>query len=230
MTVRRRFFPVAPVQQVPGQRVELEVQLRPQGVAPPAAAAPPAAIVTWMARGSDMVFYSEVVETSPGVWVGRDGEGDFGTGDYGEFRGRPGFLTWMGEGEPPGAVVAMAVPSFACTTMRVERYRHQGGIHGAALGAGDVTWSLAWDRPFVDLAALDAFGFTPAADPRDPRFDVSRYGDIAWADGAVVAVLPSNQYNWTDEHATLVTLTATASSGGAVVGVLRLDLRPSPGF
>lgn len=224
MTVRRRFFPVAPVQQVPGQRVELEVQLRPQGVASPAAAAPPAAIVTWMVRAGDMAFYSEVIEASPGVWVGQDGDRDFG-----EFHGSPGFLTWMGDGEPPGNVVAMATPSFACTTMRAARDGHQGGIHGAALGAGDVTWRLAWDRPFVDLAALDAFGFGPAADPRDPRFTVSRYGDIAWADGAVVAVLPSNQYNWTGEDATLVTLTATASSGGAVVGVLRLDLRPQEG-
>ena len=43
MTLRRRFFPSTPVQQVPGQTVSLEVQLRPE-VPPapaPAAAAPP---------------------------------------------------------------------------------------------------------------------------------------------------------------------------------------------
>ena len=41
MTLRRRFFPSTPVQQAPGQTVQLEVQMRPGGAAAAPAAAPP---------------------------------------------------------------------------------------------------------------------------------------------------------------------------------------------
>ena len=68
---RRRFFPAKPVQQVPGRRVELAVQVRKEGAAPAPAQAPVAgSAVSWVAPSP---LISEWVGTTTTAMDGEPG-------------------------------------------------------------------------------------------------------------------------------------------------------------
>lgn len=156
MTTRRRFFPTAKVQHVPGQTVELEMQLRPV-----ASEADPAAIsgatAQWGCTGwmCDSLLVAEpeglMVSALPGgdtLIEGGELEGvlDYRALRYSLWKGTPAAFDYLGNARPwPG-------PEFLCTELQIDTtyfYEWPGHVFTAAL-TGDAQWVVAWDNPFIE--------------------------------------------------------------------------------
>lgn len=156
MTTRRRFFPTTKVQHVPGQTVELEMQLRPI-VSKPAPAAISVASAQWGCTGwmCDPLLVAEpeglLVSALPGgdtLIVGSELEGilDYRALRYSVWKGTPAAFDNLGNARPwPG-------PGFLCTELEIDTtyfYEWPGHVFSAVL-TGDARWVVAWDTPFVE--------------------------------------------------------------------------------
>lgn len=208
MTLRRRFFPSTPVQQVPGQSVKLEVQLRPEApaAAPPAAA--PAGececdvigagwLISMTAKGADM----GAMELPDGRWV------------IGGYPVGPGTLTSYWEGVPEHFSdwgLPLEGPSFRCTRLELSSLPYSapvivGALQGRTLCG--VRWQLVWDKPAEEDSQQSAFGHVAHA-----------AGNMVWVHQFQGSDL------WPDGDPEL--LTATAFCGGQQVAQLELEITP----
>lgn len=226
MTQRRRFFPARPVQQVPGRRVELAVQVRKEGAAPAPPQAPVAGgAVSWVAPSPLTPEWATTTPTAmdgePGRWMVSladmvdllfEGEVlpwptvEFPEVDPGVgYRGEP----WWGE---YGQQLPPNIPSgsWRCTRISCEMYERGEFAYeylaGAYFGPGAerVQWELAWSSP----------GTVPGS---------SSDGSMAVPYGAAIYVYPVL-------HSSLFsivpsTLVATAMLDGVPVGTLEFELR-----
>lgn len=223
---RRRFFPARPVQQVPGRRVELAVQVRKEGAAPAPPQAPVAGgAVSWVAPSP---LIPERFETTPTAMDGEPGrwmvslagmvdllfEGEvlpWPTVEFPEvdpgvgYRGEP----WWGE---YGQQLPPTIPSGSWRCTRISYYASMHNEYGHMYyagayfgpGAERVQWELAWSSP----------GTVPGS---------SSDGSMAVPYGAAIYVYPVL-------HSSLFsivpsTLVATAMLDGVPVGTLEFELR-----
>lgn len=225
---RRRFFPARPVQQMPGRRVELAVQVRKEGAAPVPPQAPVAGgAVSWVAPSP---LISEWVGTTMTAIDGEPVRWRVSLGDVSSsmvdlvFEGE--VLPWptvefpevpesLGYRYDPwwyGEQLPLTIPSGAwrCTQISYLASVHNEFGHpyyaGAyfGLGAERVQWVLAWSSP----------GAVPGS---------SSDGSMAVPYGAAIYVYPVR-------HSLLSsiapsTLVATAMLDGAPVGTLEFELR-----
>lgn len=219
MSERRRFFPARPVQRVPGQRVELEVQLRAEVpvVAMPAKASGcvcDVAGVTWFdPTGIGWTLpsyigggYSSPLIESHGVYVAPGPVGG------------PNYETWVGspvDFDGGGAAAPIVSSTFFCTQVFIDRWEGETSLNvliGGAVGAAlcDVQWAFEWDH---------------ARDPSDPS--IGRLGLGVRPVGNMFYVHPTglDPIETLAEGLYLDTLTATARCGGdaSPVGVLTLN-------
>lgn len=223
---RRRFFPARPVQQVPGRRVELAVQVRKEGAAPAPPQAPVAGgAVSWVAPSPLIPMRFRATPTAmdgePGRWMVSLGnmvdlvfegevlpwpavefpELDPGVG----YRGDP----WWGE---YGQQLPPTIPSgsWRCTRISYLASMHNEYGHmyyaGAYFGPGAerVQWELAWSSPGTVLGS-------------------SSDGSMAVPYGAAIYVYPV--LHSLQSSIVPSTLVATAMLDGAPVGTLEFELR-----
>lgn len=160
MTVRRRFFPSRPVQQLPGQSVELALQLRPaasSSVAAPSATDPGtvgARCTGWLVpRLCGAPASALAVSTLPDGRIEIHGDSYYADVDetnYGSllgsvWSGTPPTLDVLGRARPiPG-------DDFACVELDIETTSNLPfpGRHFMALVPGG-TWSVEWEIPSED--------------------------------------------------------------------------------
>ena len=201
MTLRRRFFPTTPAQTLPGNTVELELQLRrqPVGVAPVAAAPTGVACTGWLAPWLCAAPHEAlVVEPLPdgrtaitGTYFDDDLGTDFGGLEASVWDGTPAALDVLGRARP--------VPSegFVCVDLQINTtgYTPFPGRHFTALVPGG-EWLVAWDAPSVG----------------DPLVSASGHRAIVVGGTLVVAAADTD----TGTNAIEV-LTANALTGGTVV-------------
>lgn len=218
MSGRRRFFPATPVQQLPGRTVELQVQLRKSG--PPALAKDTngggsgggggdAAVASWLPA----VHLQEGYWQDEGVWNDSnnlfffEGEKPFPEREWETYE------VWM----PAPPIVS---PQHVCTRIELGETLGWEVFYGVVLGGdADVQWELAWD----DAWSTENAEFLPMVDPADARMVTSAEGHQACVMGTMVVVMKAWQRSGgVTTHTD--TLTATARSGGTVLGVLTLTI------
>lgn len=216
---RRRFFPARPVQQVPGRRVELAVQVRKEGAAPAPPQAPVAGgAVSWVAPSPLIPKWvsttTAAMDGEPGRWMVSADMADllfegevlpwptveFPEVGPGGYRDEP----WWGE---YGQQLPPTIPSgsWRCTRISYYEYGHRyyaGAYFGP--GAERVQWELAWSSP----------GTVPGS---------SSDGSMAVPYGAAIYVYPVLYELWSSIVPS--TLVATAMLDGAPVGTLEFELR-----
>ena len=201
---RRRFFPSRPSQQGPGQRVELEVQLRPEAVVPVAEpVAEPAAepvMATWLpfellSKWMQYPSGGVAVEVEPGKW-------ELTHPWASQYRS----TRWVGAPYMVGGVPAPQ-PSreWRCVWAEVD-----GGadVCGAVLEATSADWSLTWADP------------DPSGSPDGDGYYVSDEGDAAIARQAWLIVHTTSGSGGGGSDV----LTADASVGGADAGRIQLKV------
>lgn len=243
MTQRRRFFPVRQVQAIPGNTVELAVQLRklPTLDAPEPAGAP---WVSWL----------PVVGRAP-YFGGYNVSLDAGLVRY-ETQGTPNPRSFWFEGDapllytpwpdvpnvigPPGFERALPIAQEGWRCTRIDDTLADGGFsqgvatdrqvdsgavyQGVVMGTpagADITWELTWDAaPYVG-----AFNKIPVLTNDSPGYAASRSGHTASATGPLLTVCTA--YYYTPEGIELPeeTLTAIASVNGQEVGRLVIHLQ-----
>ena len=226
---RRRFFPAKPVQQVPGRRVELAVQVRKEGAAPAPAPAPaPVAggAVSWVAPSPLIPEWASTTPTAmdgePGRWmVSADMvdllfEGEvlpWPTVEFPEVDPGVGYRRepWWGE---YGQQLPPTIPSGSWRCTRISYYasvhneyghRYYAGAYFGP-GAERVQWELAWSSP----------GTVPGS---------SSDGSMAVPYGAAIYVYPV--LHWLQSSIVPSTLVATAMLDGVPVGTVEFELRGS---
>lgn len=167
MTQRRRFFPAATVQTVPGASVNVGMRLQKVGAATSAGVAPP--VVPDPPEGYCLGWISQVLSFAPphayAVEVLPDGRteiqgvlDEIGEADY------RGLASSMWEGVPSlldGEGRARPVPSdtFTCTALSIEVGGADffPGLRFMAL-APACTWQVEWDLPSEEDPLLSASG------------------------------------------------------------------------
>lgn len=227
---RRRFFAARPVQQVPGQRVEVAVQVRKGSTAaavpapaPAPAPVPAQPVLSWIspfegAVGDDLRGQNEPwIEVSPsddGLVHVRERYPSVPRATTG-WRGTP----WRrdAQGVPyPAAGPAWRCELIECTVSISGRIPEPVCYTGFVAGVAPehVTWRLDWDSVY---------------DPDDDYWD-AYVGDVDWGDavsgggqvaravGCMVMVYPTWYGGGFD---TRETLTATAIVDGKAVGALK---------
>ena len=226
MTDRRRFFPSRPVQTVPGNTVELAVQLRKEPVMP---AEPGAAVVSWFpALTVEQMPQDEGAQDTD--WIAVEGA-PYGVAhvykpsmseDYG-FSALPSKLPgYLNGGLNNIYVSRQPVVSMdaQCVAVSINVANSpywgrllQGGVIGDGTG---VTWSYTWDVPY------QAEGIEPNSpfDPSVPGVALSGNADAAFANGGMLYV--GSRIYQVDEgiYVPPVTLTAVASRDGVEIGRL----------
>ena len=222
---RRRFFPARPVQQVPGRRVELAVQVRKEGAAPAPPQAPVAGgAVSWVAPSPLIPEWASTttaaMDGEPGRWMVSAAtvdllfEGEvlpWPTVEFPEVDPGVGYRDepWWGE---YGQQLPPTIPSGSWRCTRISYYasvhNEYGHMYyaGAYFGPGAerVQWELAWSSP----------GTVPGS---------SSDGSMAVPYGAAIYVYPVRH-----SLMSLIapsTLVATAMLDGATVGTLEFELR-----
>lgn len=233
MTERRRFFPARPVQTIPGNTVELAVQLRKLPALDAPAPEPEPAGAPW-------VSWLPVVGRAP-YFDGYSVSLDAGLLRY-ETQGSANPRSFWFEGDaplhyqpwpdvpnvigPPGfeRALPIAQEGWRCTriddTLADVGAVYQGVVMGTPAGA-DITWELTWDAaPYVG-----AFNKIPVLTNASPGHAASRSGHTASATGPLLTVCTA--YYYTPEGIELPeeTLTAIASVNGQEVGRLVINLR-----
>lgn len=230
---RRRFFPARPVQQVPGRRVELAVQVRKEGVgATDVAATVPQTEVAWVSPAEALAGYLLRTETNdlewevlPEQWQGLTRVGPTWA------PWRPHLVTgWRGvpwrksAGDTP---LPMTGPGWCCELIEctVSVFDPPGPACYMGMITGvtpdRVTWALNWqieDGEAENLVPWDV-GNTTWGEA------VSTGGHVARTAGCTVLVYP----HWHDGGTWGVeALTATAMVDGQAVGALRFVAIHSP--
>lgn len=205
MTERRRFFPARPVQQVPGQTVDLQVRLRPTAAPAPAAAADVVCtgwLVPWLCAATPELIAVDVLPDGTteihGIYYDPDISMDYGSLEGSIWVGTPVLLDGTGRARPiPG-------DGFACTELQVNTtgYLPYPGRHFMALAPGG-TWQAEWDSA-----------------PTDPL--VAASGHRVTLAGSTLAVALLDTDTGSDA---IETLTARAYSGTTQVAQLVLRAR-----
>lgn len=213
MTVRRRFFPSRPVQQVPGQSVELALQLRPavSSVAATASTSDPGTVgarcTGWISTGLQAAPSDayEVDELSEGHY-------EFGGAFISTSRDYTGLIssTWLGT---PALLNGDDVPrpvcadDFVCTDLVIETSVNKQfpGRAYVAVAPG-CTWAVEWD----------------SADPENPLVS-GTVGHVAHILGETLMVDLLDTGGGDSDLEEV--LTATATSGAVVIAVLSLAAR-----
>lgn len=239
---RRRFFAARPVQQVPGQRVEVAVQVR-RSVAPAAPAAPAAPVMpvapelSWVNTPDEALAAQILRGDEAGDVVFEVKDSDDGlvhiAHKYGGIWERQPWITtgWTGtpwkSQESDGVPLPMAGPGWRCelinsqVSVSDDLFRmplstcYVGIIVGVS--AERVGWQLDWDSTADEgSGGDDTSGQTGWGDA------VSRSGHVARAVGCQVLVYPVLYGGGNDDADTL---TATALVDGVAVGALRFIAR-----
>lgn len=229
---RRRFFAARPVQQVPGQRVEVAVQVR-RSVAPAAPAAPVMPVapeLSWVNTPYEALAAQILRGDEAGDVVFKVKDSDDGlvhiARKYGSIWERQPWITtgWTGtpwkSQESDGVPLPMAGPGWRCEL--IECAVSVSDPPGPACCTGMVTgvtpdrltWALEWqieDGEAENLVPWDV-GDTAWGDA------VSVGGHVARAAGCTVLVYP----HWhSGDTWGVEALTATAMVDGQAVGALR---------
>jgi len=234
MPTRRRFFPMQPVQTVPGQTVELSVMLHPQGQAAAPAPGPAPGPGPGPGPGCDILGVSWVgnvmdqIAREQGQPFGADISVEALGGDrwryayeYGGLR-EAVFSGVPARVDPAGQPLALPASGWGCHELMVTgdfNALHLTGIlYGRSMS--DVQWALSWDQPWDD-----AFQYAdPAADPSaDPDGVYSLSGHMVRRVGNVIIVELARVFLGSIDL--LETLTASASCAGSPVGTLVLNVR-----
>ena len=227
--MRRRFFPARPVQQVPGRRVELAVQVRKEGGEATAPAPTPVTPVLSWINTPDEALAAQLLrgdESGEIVFVVRSSDDGLThiAHEYGGLWTRQPWVTTGWAGTPwriqaDGVPLPMAGPGWHCMWLSsrvsindgLERLPLSTCYAGVVLGVPPerITWQLEW------TSTADGESFIPSV--TDWGDAVSPNGHVARAIGCQVLVYPlfyggSNQ----DEDR----LTATALVDGAAIGAL----------
>lgn len=233
MTERRRFFPARQVQAIPGNTVELAVQLRKLPALDAPAPEPEPAGAPW-------VSWLPVVGVAP-YFEGCSVSLDAGLVRY-ETQGTPNPRSFWFEGDaplhytpwpdvpsaigPPGLEHALPIAQegWRCTriddTMADIGTVYQGAVMGAPAGV-DITWELAWDAtPYVgDWTKI------PVLANDSPGYAESRNGHTASATGPLLTVCSAYYHMQEGIDLPEETLTAVARVNGQEVGRLAIHLR-----
>ena len=202
MTERRRFFPARPVQQVPGQTVDLQVRLRPTAASAAAAAAEVVCtgwLVPWLCAATPELIAVDVLPDGTteihGIYYDPETGIDYGGLESSVWVGAPVALDGTGRARPiPG-------DGFVCTELQINTtyYTTYPGRHFMALAPGG-TWQAEWDSATTDPL-------------------VAASGHRAIVAGSTLAVEALDTETGDD---TIETLTATAYSGTTQVAQLVL--------
>ena len=201
MTLRRRFFPSTPVQQAPGQTVQLEVQMRPEA---PVVATPGGCECDVIGVG----WFSTLL--APRI--------DASSLESEDFPGHTEVETWLPQHSSRMRTVwvrpaddelwtmPLEGPERRCVRIEIWTWPESDvSLFGAVIGTRlcDVTWQLQWDAP-------------------GPEPGVSALGQTAVAAGSGLWVMGRGIEP--DRPDQSETLTATATCDGKAVGVLTLML------
>ena len=217
---RRRFFAARPVQQMPGQRVEVAVQVRKAEKV--TVAEPPPATQTTLARAAWLLpqFFDRPTYEFHESWGEQQTDGRW------LIVGDTHSLESIWEGTPlqvdPGTgPLPIPGPDFRCTEITVaSNWQNSwpgrvffGVLH--AVNLTDVRWELQWDAEWS--GAQNVYG-TVDFDPSDASFIVSRNGHRAstWDTVVMVRVWPTGGGADAND-----TLTAIAYSGATEVARLK---------
>lgn len=199
MAPRRRFFPSAPAQKLPGRTVELEVQLQPVAASTAPVAAPPGGEIIgvgWFSPVFDKWWEWAAVLEPDGLW-------SIGGGSF--------VSRWQADPWFTGDPSPTPTESFRCIELTADASlingpceHHVGVIQGVSMT--DVRWDVAWDAPSLsDPSVSDGAG---------NRFS-------AWGNVILVEQVNTGSGGVGGMEAT-ETLTATAYSGGSPVATIVL--------
>lgn len=227
MTERRRFFPARQVQAIPGNTVELAVQLRklPTLDAPEPAGAP---WVSWLPVAGRAPYFDGYSVSLDAGRLRYETQGSANPRSF-WFEGDaplhytpwPDVPSAIG---PPGLEHALPIAQegWRCTriddTLADGGAVYQGVVMGTPAGAG-IAWELTWDAaPYVDSWR----NITVLAE-NSPGYAASFSGHTASAIGPVLTVCTAFYMGDTDLE--METLTAIARVNGQEVGRLVIHLR-----
>ncbi len=217
---RRRFFAARPVQQVPGQRVEVAVQVRKGGTAAAAAAAPASVqpVLGWVSPFEALV--GEDLRGAREPWIEVVGSDDELVHIRERYPSDPPVTTgwrgtpWRLDGD--GVPYPASGPDWRCEliecTVSMSSWPPPACYTGFVAGVAPerVSWLLEWDVPYD--------GSGPESGDVDWGDAVSMGGQVARAVGCTLMVYPmwhGGSYGISE------TLTATALVDGKAVGALK---------
>ena len=229
---RRRFFAARPVQQVPGQRVEVAVQVR-RSVAPAAPVMPVAPELSWVNTPDEALAAQILRGDEAGDVVFEVKDSDDGlvhiAHKYGGIWERQPWITtgWTGtpwkSQESDGVPLPMAGPGWRCelinsqVSVSDDLFRMPLSTCYVGIIVGVSAERVGWQLDWVSTAGGDdTSGQTGWGDA------VSRSGHVARAVGCQVLVYPVLYGGGNDDADTL---TATALVDGVAVGALRFIAR-----
>lgn len=214
MSERRRFFPSRRVQREIGQRVAVEVQLRPEGPAPkleaaPAPEAPPppppppppsaCAIIGagWLEKGVGNLF-----EQLP------DGQTRFWA-DWGGLESR--WTGTPGHHDAGGNPLPIPAEQFHCHHLKTSYYTIGQGLHAVLQGAAlsDAMWTFQWEGAQI-------------GEPHAPS-NINYSGTITVSTWGNVLQVVGNDVSYDGTDMTF-RLTAWAHCGGEQVAEITLDI------
>lgn len=228
MPTRRRFFPMQPVQTVPGQTVEMAVMLHPQGqAAAPAPGPAPACDILGISWVGSLIVDIAAVQSDPyssivGVEALDGGRWRY-TFEY-AYEQEALFTGVPSRFDQQGRPLAMPAPGWGCHELLLDGGSYGEPLTGILYGRSmsSVQWDLSWDLPWDGVFEHRSPFANPSADP-DGVYSIS--GHVARQVGNIIlvefAVRLGGSYELTE------TLTATASCAGNPVGTLVAHLKRS---